>query len=311
VQPGTTYSYSVWTYDGTTYSPAAAVTIGTTPDAVQGLAAAPSAGQVQLSWTNPAADDDVTGVRVCRADGTTPPPDPNGCAPLTDALVSSYADTTVQPGSVYSYSVWTHNAQQTYSGATTATVTTPANPVTALTLVSQADGVHLAWTNPADATLTGVEICRADGATAPSDPASCLVITDTTAGSYVDASAHTGTTYSYALFAHDGSVFATPASATISTVPGAVTGVARAASAPSQVTLTWTNPTDPNVTGVKICRSPPTTAPTDPTCSALADTNAGTFTDTNVHPGSVYTYTLFAHDAVPQYGPAATITVTA
>jgi len=74
---------------------------------------------------------------------------------------------------------------------------------------------------------------------------------------------------------------------------------------PREITLDWTNPTDPDFAGVRICRS--TTAyPTDPlTCTVIYEGTGTTFVDTDVILGVRYYYTNFAFDAARNYASGA------
>jgi methionine-rich copper-binding protein CopC len=309
-QSGTTYRYWLWAHDAQPqYSTVTNVLITTTVAPVTGLSATASASQVQLSWTNP-SEPNFVGVKICRADGTVAPPDPTACTALADTASSPYVDTSVQPGSTYSYALWAHDGQPTYSAAAaTVTVTTPANPVTGVSATPQNDGVHLAWTNPADTGLTGVRICRATGTTPPSDPTTCTQLSDAAGTSFVDSTAQAGTTYSYALFAHDGTVFAAPATVTTSTAPNPITGLSATATH-SQVQLSWTNPADPDFAGVRVCRADGTAAPSNPSCPGLTpvDVTGTTYTDTTVRPGNTYSYALWTFDAGRTYSVAVTVT---
>jgi hypothetical protein len=98
---------------------------------------------------------------------------------------------------------------------------TAPGPVTGLTVSGMTrKTATLSWTNPADADLTGAVIRRAPGATAPA------TVTDGTAVTDLAAPGHTVTdtgltadmTYSYAVFAHDGTPnYAAAATLTVTT----------------------------------------------------------------------------------------------
>jgi hypothetical protein len=105
-------------------------------------------------------------------------------------------------------------------------------PVTGLSAIGVSDtSIALAWTNPTDASFTGVTIRRAPGASAPAtvtDGTSVSVPASATATSFTDTGLTAGTQYSYAVFAHDGVPnFAAAANATGSTT-GVATGVTTA-----------------------------------------------------------------------------------
>lgn len=93
--------------------------------------------------------------------------------------------------------------------------------------------------------------------------------------------------------------------------PDPVTDVQVTATTTTSATLTWTDPADADLAGVTVRRAPGTTAPADVTQGTLvADTQAGTVTDTGLVAGTTYSYALFAHDATPNHAAPATITVT-
>ncbi len=98
-------------------------------------------------------------------------------------------------------------------------------PVTNVTATPASTSVLLSWTNPTAASLTGVMIRRAAGATAPASATSGTLVTDATkpATSFTDTGLTPGTQYSYALFAHDGTpVFAAAATVTVTTTTNVV-----------------------------------------------------------------------------------------
>ena len=94
------------------------------------------------------------------------------------------------------------------------------------------------------------------------------------------------------------------------TPPGPVAAVTATASG-SSVTLTWTNPTDADFAGVLIRRAAGSTAPASATDGTLVGdvTKPGTtVTDTGVAANTQYSYSLFAHDGVPNYAAGVSYT---
>ena len=108
-----------------------------------------------------------------------------------------------------------------YSAATP--VMTPPGPVTTVTATATTTSIALVWTNPTEASLTAVMIRRALGATAPANATAGTLVIDAAkpAASYTDAGLASGTQYSYALFAHDG----TPVYAAAATVTSTTTAI--------------------------------------------------------------------------------------
>ncbi|HJQ43195.1 MAG TPA: fibronectin type III domain-containing protein, partial [Jatrophihabitantaceae bacterium] len=201
--------------------------------------------------------------------------------------------------------------------------TTPPGNVTGLTATPlSSTSIQLNWTNPADADLVGVRVCRNLGATAPTWPCG---------GVNVGKASHTftdtfqifpSTQYTYSVFAFDTSlnVNATGAHAsattpaTVNPPPANVTGLTATPLAGPSVKLDWTNPADADFAGVRICRAFGSVAPTLPCggVNVLKPTN--TFTDSNaLIPNTQYTYAVFAFDtgANAASGASATVTTTA
>jgi hypothetical protein len=124
--------------------------------------------------------------------------------------------------------------------------TTP-SPVTSPQAASaSATSMALSWTNPTTGPFTGVVIRRATGTTPPPDAGSGTAVT-TTSGpttTYTDTGLTAGTTYSYALFATDGT----------NDAPGATLTVAAQS-------LSWGAPStiDPNTGGLSSVSCPTTT----------------------------------------------------
>ena len=178
------------------------------------------------------------------------------------------------------------------------------------------DSATLSWANPGDADFTGVTIRRAVGATAPGTPSSGTPVADTgrTVTSFKDSGLADNTTYSYALFAHDASSNYGPvASLTLRTTRTAVTGLHATAVNRTSVALAWTDPADPDFTGVTIQRQDGSTPPVSATDGAnVADVASpdSVVTDTTVQGSHTYTYAAFAHDAAGHASAAATVTVT-
>jgi Cutinase/Fibronectin type III domain len=334
--PGTQYSYALFAHDGVPNyaNPAAkSVTTASAPDTtppgpVTNLTATPTSSSVALSWSNP-SDADFAGVVIRRAVGATPPASATAGTLVTDAAkpATSYTDIGLAPGTQYSYALFAHDGVPNYANpaaksVTTASApdTTPPGPVTNLTATPTSSSVALSWSNPSDADFAGVVIRRELGAIAPATATTGTLVTDTakTATSFTDTGLAPGTAYSYAVFAHDGVPnYAGPALLTAATTtpadttaPGPVTALHTTTITTTSVGLAWTNPADPDFTGVLIRRAagptPPATV-TDGDPVTTTGTTATSFTDTNLAPGTTYTYALFAHDGVPNYAAATTL----
>jgi hypothetical protein len=98
-----------------------------------------------------------------------------------------------------------------------------------------------------------------------------------------------------------------------SVAPGPVTNVNVVQGVGSELSLSWTNPTDPDFAGVMIRRVVGATAPASPTAGTLVtttDATATSFTDQGLAGSTTYSYALFAFDAAQNKSIAANRTVT-
>lgn len=319
------YSYRAWTAalsGAPAFAGVTRILTVTAPSVgpVTGLVAHPAKTSIALSWTNPASAP-LTGVLIRRALGATPPASATAGLAVTDVPVpgASYTDTGLSPGTTYSYAVFAHDGVPGYSARASVVSTTIAipGPVTALVATPGSTSMALTWANPAQASLTGVMIRRAPGATPPASASAGVEVADAVAPatSFTDTGLAPGTTYSYAVFAHDSTPsFAAGATVTRTTlaVPGPVTDL-RASPDSTRIALSWTNPSEASLAGVMIRRALGATPPVSASAGAEvadADNTATSFTDTGLTPGTTYTYALFAHDGTPTYAAAATVTST-
>jgi alpha-tubulin suppressor-like RCC1 family protein len=295
------------------------------PGPVTNLGATPTSTSVVLSWINP-TDASLTGVMIRRAAGAIPPVAADAGTLVTDAAGSatSFTDTAVASGTQYSYAVFAHNVTPSFAGAVTTSTTTAAaltpGPVSNLSATATSTSVVLSWTNPTDASLSGVMIRRTAGAIPPTSATDGTLVTDAarSATSFTDTAVASGTQYSYAVFAHNvtpayaGAVTATATTTPPAAIPAPVSNLSAIATSTS-VVLSWTNPTDASLTWVMIRRAagaiPPASA-TDGTLVTDASTPATSFTDTAVASGTQYSYAVFAHNVTPAYAGAVAISTT-
>jgi hypothetical protein len=217
-------------------------------------------------------------------------------------------------GTLYSYALFAHDGTPVYATGAGVTTTTDVGAVSSVAAIPASTSIELSWTNPLTSSLTGVMIRRAEGPTPPPTATAGQLVTDSAvpAESFLDSGLTSGTQYSYALFAHDGTpVYATgvPVTATTFPIPGSVTTVATVATTTS-ITLSWTNPVSVSLTGVMIRRAEGSTPPATAGAGELvvdSATPAASFTDSSLTPGTRYSYALFAHDGTPSYAARATV----
>jgi hypothetical protein len=187
-------------------------------------------------------------------------------------------------------------------GASPAGAAAPPN-VTGLTATPLSPtSVRLNWTNPTGSGFTGVHICRAYGAVAPTSSCAGVNVTSPT-HTYTDSNGLIpNTEYTYAVFAGNASAqLASGAHITVTTpqapAPANVSGLTATPVSPTSITLNWTNPTS-NFAGVYICRAVGSVAPTSGCAGVKVLAPTHTYTDSNgLIPNTKYTYTVFAGNA--------------
>src|SRR5688572_4327638 len=234
---------------------------------------------------------------------------------LTDAYGSSAGSaspvsnhqitlTGLAAGTLYHYSVSSHDAAGNGATSTDQTFTTladttpPAN-VSVFNVTAGNQQNSLSWSNPSNPDFAGVKIQRSTSGY-PATPTSGTTIYNATGTSVIDVGLTNGVTYFYTAFSYDSSGnFASGAfddgTPFDTTPPGPVTSFT-ATGGDGQVSLNWTNPSDPDFANVQIERST-TGFPPTPGSGTTVYVGAGTsFTDTGVVNGTTYYYSAFARD---------------
>ena len=151
---------------------------------------------------------DFTGVTIRRAAGAVAPASQvDGTAVTdTDLTSTSFTDTDLAADTEYSYALFAHDGSANFSPATVVTLRTGRFGVSFLEVTSvKRTSVTLAWTNPTDDAYAGVMIRRAEGTTPPASASDGTAVGDVAApdDTVTDSGLTAGTTYSYAVFAHD------------------------------------------------------------------------------------------------------------
>jgi hypothetical protein len=176
------------------------------------------ATSIQLKWKNPTTAD-FAGVQVRRVQGNVAPATAHdgvlvGNIAKPGAVVT---DTNLLPSTQYAYSAFAFDSAspKNFAGPVSVVATTglppdvtPPGPVSNVSATAlSATSIGLTWTDPADADLAGVLICRAQGAVAPTgcNQADASFIDEAVPGAqaFTDNGLLTNTPYSYTLVAID------------------------------------------------------------------------------------------------------------
>ena len=218
----------------------------TPPSAPPSLTATAGDRQVALSWGASSDNIAVTGYDVYR-----------GAVLVASPAGTSYTDTGLTNGTLYSYTVKARDAAGNVSTASSASATpadTTAPTVPSGLIATPGDAqVSLSWTPSTDnVAVTGYRVYRGG-----------VLVASPTTPYYTDTGLSNGTSYSYKVAAVDGSANASAQSAAASatpvappdtTAPSVPTGLV-ATPGSTQVALSWTASTDNvGVTGYRVYR---------------------------------------------------------
>ena len=299
VVPGTTYSYQVIAFnsagDSSPSNTATVVLPPAVPKAPTSLTAtAIGPQQVNLAWVDNSNNE--SGFRIERATGT-------GVGiifvPVTTvgANVATFSDTTVQPGTTYTYRVFAYNAIGDSLPSNLATAATPQVPPAApsglaATAIS-AHQVNLTWTDGSN-NEAGFRIERATGAGA----FAAIGTVGANLTAYSDMTAAPATTYSYRVFAYNSAGDSPPSNSATATTPDvpptAPSGLAATAIGPHQINLGWTD-TSNNESGFRIQRA--TGGGAFATIATLG-ANVTAYSDTTLNTVTTYSYRVFAYNII-------------
>jgi hypothetical protein len=279
--------------------------------APQGLSATPGDGEVVVRW------DPVPGATAYNVYWSTRQGFSKSFGNRIAGVASPYRHRGTMPGVPYYYVVTAvrGGVESPVSGEARALPFDASPPGTVMAFAAEpGEGqVALTWGVPPDRDYAGVVIRRSTSGY-PASPTDGEAVTDTRGTSFTDRGLNNGTVYYYAAFAHDGVPNYAPAARVEATPgdhapPGAVTALA-AVPADGRVVLSWLNPPDPDYAGVVIRRATGGYPASPSDGEAVADTRETSFTDRGLNNGTVYYYTAFAHDGVPNYAPGTQITAT-
>ena len=290
---------------------------------------------VALSWT--AASDDTTAAGSLRYAvyystdsniATLSAAQANGNAHLWQTLTGTVSTTItgLNQETQYWFNVFAIDQADNSSAyavdtATTADATAPADVQNFVASDGENGQVTLTWTNPSDTDLASVVVRRQTGSYPTSNTAGTLVYENTSPvpGGAEAPAADTGltnsTAYYYGVFCSDsngnwtasivdganGDV-GTPLLAVDGTAPAQIADFAASNGEDSQSTLTWTNPSDGDLSEVVVRRTTVAT-PVDQTDGVLAYRStapvasaAVNYVNTGLANGTTYYYAVFSKD---------------
>jgi chitodextrinase len=309
--PNTVYRFRVTSKDASNNTATSVELTFQTLDTVAPVISAITVDQItqstaRVNWTT----DELSDSRVRYGTTIT-----YGSVSYNASLVANHQITLtgLASGTLYNFSVSSHDASRNGATSTNQTFTTladttpPAN-VSGFTATPGNQQNALGWTNPTDTDFAGVVIRRSTTGY-PATPTSGTAVYSGSGTSVIDVGLVNGTTYYYTAFAYDTSGnFASGALATgtpfDSVPPGPVSNFTVTAGN-AQNALSWINPGDADFADVRIQRST-TGFPPTPTSGTNIYLNTGqSYTDTGLTNGTTYYYSVFARDTSGNYsGPA-------
>jgi hypothetical protein len=251
-----------------------------------------SATEVDLLWND--LNGDQTGFKILRATGSS-----TVFIPIAniDGGIMSYADTTVQPVTTYTYKVEPTNAGGAGPATLSPTVTTPAIPPAAASNLAatpiSSTQILLQWVDNSS-TETGFEILQSSGGSV----ATVVATTAANVTSVLVGGLTQTTVYTFQVLATDLGADSTPSnSVTVSplpNVPAAPTNLTAYSVSPTEIDLAWIAG-DSTATGYLIERAGVTGA-----FSQIATVTGAltSYADTALIPNTVYRYRIQATNAL-------------
>ena len=240
---GTEYTFAVRAVNGKSSG-----LVITTPlfAAPKNLGVAVGDGQVTLDWDDP-GNNNISRYEVSIDGGSSYDP----ITGSSDATTISHTVTGLTNGTEYTFAVRAVNDSLTGASATvsaTPTVTNVAVPLAPTNLEASAgDGqVTLSWDDPGNSSIDSYEV-SSDGGTSYS----AISNSDASTTSYTVESLANGTSYSFAVRAENEAGTGAPATATATPLFPALTDL-QASPGYGQVTLSWANPNDSDITRYQV-----------------------------------------------------------
>ena len=291
---GTTYTYRVRAYDGpndSAWSNTASATTPTGPPAPSSLTATPvTPSRIDLAWTDNSSTEQ--GFKIERSTGGS-----WSVIASVGANVTSYANTSLTSGTVYSYRVKAYDGpnESAYSNTASASpLPPPAAPSSLAATPVSSSRIDLVWTDNAS-NEQGFKVERStDGVTF-----TLLAVLGANTTVYSATSLNAGTTYAFRVRAYEGPNESAPsntAPATTLAPPPAPTGLTATAVSSTRIDLAWTD-NAAYEQGYKIERATGGGAFAQ---IGSVGANVTVFSNISLVPGTTYTYRVRAFDG-PNY----------
>lgn len=275
------------------------------------VATAISGNQIDLTWTDNAANE--TNFRIERALVTDGVPGAFASVGTVGLNTTTYSDKTAAPLTTYAYQVFAFNLGGASLPSNIATATTldvpPAAPTTLAATAISSTQVNLTWTDNAN-NETGFRIERALGGSGVFATVGTINVVDAT--TFSDVTALPKTTYDYRVFAFNlaggDSLPSNIATATTPDVPPAApTTLTAVAPNPTTVNLAWTDNAT-NETSFRIERADGGQA--NWTSLGTVNANIKAYSDLTALPSATFDYRVFAVNSGGDSSPSNTATVT-
>jgi hypothetical protein len=285
-------------------------TIDTTPPgAVTSLNAVAGDAQVNLSWTNP-PDADLAGVRILKKTGGFSVNENDGTV-VYDGLSTTAVSTGLTNGTTYYYTAFAYDTAGNFSTGTQASATPMAGTANAPSYTPAAGLFNAAQNVAISSTTPLVTICYTTNGSAPACDATA---TCTNGSTYTGPVAVSTTTTLRALACRVGYFNSgiSDGTFTIDTTPPGNAASFAANPGNGYVDLSWTNPGDSDLAGVRILRKiggyP--TGPNDAGATMIHNGPGTSATDSGLTNGTQYYYTAYAYDTAGNFASGVQATAT-
>ncbi|XP_049643603.1 receptor-type tyrosine-protein phosphatase H [Suncus etruscus] len=280
LKPGSLYNISVWTESNGQNSTAENISVATAPNHVQDLTVVrQSNDSITLTWTRPTGGDTEDYTYWVQWMG------PGGTSETRNTANITYTVEGLEPGSLYTFSVWAELNGVNSSAQNISAATVP-NPVENLTTVSQTpSSITLNWNISTDGDTTNYTYWVQW--TGPGGTSETRNTTDTT---YTADKLKPGSLYNFSVWTESNGLNSSAQNTSAATAPNPVENLMAVNQTNSSVTLNWSIPTGGDTTDYTYWvqwTGPSVTNETRKTANI-------TYTADGLEPGSLYNFSVWA-----------------